>query len=739
MSGEDHSSFTGETPPSKSSGSGGSGSHLDALSPLFIHQSDSTGHLHVSSLLTPTNYSEWALEMTDALVTKHKLGFVDGSTPRPAAGVAELGQWIRCDALVKGWLRTAMDPEVRSSVMHAKTAQEIWEDLRDRFSKGNLTRVYELRRHISHLQQEKQTVSGFYTQLRKNWEETQSILPPPLCACGRRSRDQNESLRLLDFLLGLDDSFATVRSQILSMTPVPTLPEAFRIVHNDEQQRLLTQSRKVAPEAAAFASRSEPEKRGGDQRDQRGGRDGGSSARDRSSSDRDRDRPVCSHCQKVGHVRETCYELIGWPPRDKTGDRGERGERGTSRRGRGREGSRSREPHASQAAADSSPASGFTAQQLDQLKQLFGHSFVGPSEPISNMAGTFSSSFESEWLIDSGCNEHITMDDSVFSSYESDMPSAPVRIPDGSSIPVKRIGSVKLDAGLSLGRVLHVPEFRCNLLSVSRLCQEHNVALIFLGDFCVIQDLDSKNVIGKGEIREGLYYLRLFGCRTARAHAVVKNGVISAGLWHARLGHPSQAKMELLGRTIPFSHSPHAVCHPCSRAKQVRTPFPIRSIRTTACFELLHMDIWGGYQTASFSGAHYFLTIVDDFSRAVWVYLLRFKSEVCRYVQMFCQLVATQFGCQVRRIQADNGLEFQSAALQRYYEQHGIVLHTSCTDTPQQNGVVERKHRHLLDTARALRFQASLPIRFWGCRHHILSGTFMLVIYIHKQLIVASQ
>lgn len=75
-------------------------------------------------------------------------------------------------------------------------------------------------------------------------------------------------------------------------------------------------------------------------------------------------------------------------------------------------------------------------------------------------------------------------------------------------------------------------------------------------------------------------------------------------------------------------------------------------------------------------------------------------------------MVRNQFGKGVIRIRTDNGVEFQSRCLLDYYSENGILLETSCTDTPQQNGVVERKHRHILDVARALRFEAGLPIEF---------------------------
>lgn len=77
-------------------------------------------------------------------------------------------------------------------------------------------------------------------------------------------------------------------------------------------------------------------------------------------------------------------------------------------------------------------------------------------------------------------------------------------------------------------------------------------------------------------------------------------------------------------------------------------------------------------------------------------------------------MVERQFGRKVKEIRTDNGPEFQSNYMLDYYHKDGIVLRTSCTDTPQQNGVLERKDRHILNTSRALRFDAGFPISLWG-------------------------
>nr|KYP34077.1 Retrovirus-related Pol polyprotein from transposon TNT 1-94 [Cajanus cajan] len=103
---------------------------------------------------------------------------------------------------------------------------------------------------------------------------------------------------------------------------------------------------------------------------------------------------------------------------------------------------------------------------------------------------------------------------------------------------------------------------------------------------------------------------------------------------------------------------------------------------------------------------------MDDFSRAIWIYLISDKREVSRTLLNFFALIERQFGKQIKVLRSDNGTEF--TCLRNYFHEHGIVFQTSCPGIPQQNGRVERKHRHILNVARALRFQGNLPISFWG-------------------------
>lgn len=78
----------------------------------------------------------------------------------------------------------------------------------------------------------------------------------------------------------------------------------------------------------------------------------------------------------------------------------------------------------------------------------------------------------------------------------------------------------------------------------------------------------------------------------------------------------------------------------------------------------------------------------------------------------FFALVRTQFNKQVKVVHTDNGTEF--TCLKSYFLEYGILHQTHIVYTPQQNGRIERKHRHILNVTWALLFQVSLPIQLWG-------------------------
>ncbi|CAA7012886.1 unnamed protein product [Microthlaspi erraticum] len=287
-----------------------------------------------------------------------------------------------------------------------------------------------------------------------------------------------------------------------------------------------------------------------------------------------------------------------------------------------------------------------------------------------------------------------------------------IGLPDGDKTWAIKQGDICLGGDLWLRGVLYCPELKCSLISVAKLLKVTKGSITFTEDLCVLQDRTMKTLIGAGEECNGVYVFR--GVMGASAHSTTAASSGARDLWHRRLGHPSSRVLSLLSSYVDVGKpaEAEAVCDTCFRAKHTRDCFQESSNKAAGLFDLIHCDIWGPYRQVSSSGASYFLTIVDDFSRAVWIYHLREKGEVANTIEKFCAMVDRQFDKKIRIVRSDNGLEFM--CLKHFFAKEGMLHQTSCVYTPQQNGRVERKHRHILNVSRSIMFQAHIPVKFWG-------------------------
>ncbi|KAI3692240.1 hypothetical protein L6452_32053 [Arctium lappa] len=306
------------------------GEAIDANSPFYIHASDYPKQMHVNDMLTDSNYSDWAQEMTNFLFAKNKMGFVDGSIEKPIKESHQYMLWMRCDAMIKGWLTTEMEKDIRVSVKYANTAAEMWKDLHERFGKESAPRAYELKQSLSTTRQNGASVSAYYTKLRVLWDEIQSVLPHPSCSCdgcscgiGKRLVELKEKEWLYEFLMGLDNEFSVIKTQILAMKPTPTLGTAYHLVAEDEQQRSISGSKRPLGETAAFQAFLQ------------GKRDNPATNSNKSSKKYEKGEPYvknekggttdkpehCTHCGKDGHNRDGCFKRIGyhewWPGKER--------------------------------------------------------------------------------------------------------------------------------------------------------------------------------------------------------------------------------------------------------------------------------------------------------------------------------------------------------------------------------------------------------------------------------------
>ncbi|XP_073030872.1 uncharacterized protein [Primulina eburnea] len=305
----------------------------DPSSPYFLHHSDNPGLILVSQPLTGDNFASWSRAMRIALSVKNKLGFVDGSISKPAASEDTLlNAWIRNNNIVISWLLNSVSKDISASILFAESAKEIWTDLQDRFQQSNGPRIFQLRRDLITLRQDQDPVSVYFTKIKAIWEELNHFRP--MCNCGKCSCGGVKNLETyfqmdytMIFLMGLNDSFHHIRSQVLLLDPLPPISRVFALMVQEERQRSIgTQiSVNASNQHMAFTIKNEefsnPNSMSVPNRNMAFANKNDqtqSHLRSKPPPRFPRGRPFCTHCNIHGHTVETCYKIHGFPPGLKT-------------------------------------------------------------------------------------------------------------------------------------------------------------------------------------------------------------------------------------------------------------------------------------------------------------------------------------------------------------------------------------------------------------------------------------
>ncbi|GKD33289.1 retrovirus-related pol polyprotein from transposon TNT 1-94, partial [Tanacetum coccineum] len=192
-------------------------------------------------------------------------------------------------------------------------------------------------------------------------------------------------------------------------------------------------------------------------------------------------------------------------------------------------------------------------------------------------------------------------------------------------------------------------------------------------------------------------------------------------LWHCRLSHLNFGAINHLARHglvrgLPkLKFEKDHLCSACALGKSTKKPHKPKSEDTNQeKLYLLHMDLCGPMRVASVNGKKYILVIVDDYSRFTWVKCLRSKDEAPAFIINFLKMIQVRLKETVRRIRTDNGTEFVNQTLREYYEKIDISHETSVARSPQQNGVVERRNRTLIEAAHTMLIYAKAPLFLWA-------------------------
>jgi histone deacetylase 1/2 len=139
-------------------------------------------------------------------------------------------------------------------------------------------------------------------------------------------------------------------------------------------------------------------------------------------------------------------------------------------------------------------------------------------------------------------------------------------------------------------------------------------------------------------------------------------------------------------------------------------------------FEVIHCDLWGPAPFSSYYGYNYYITFVDTYTKYTWIYFLKNKSDALKAFTQFLTFIQNQFHTSIKALQSDWGGEFRpfTALLNTLGIQHRLT----CPHTSHQNGIVERKHRQLVEMGLTLLSKASLPLKFWD--HALLTAVYLI-------------
>ena len=113
--------------------------------------------------------------MAIALSTKRKIGFVQGTIPKPEEDPAKVEQWEACNNLVISSIMNSVSESINKSVLYIRLARQIWKHLESRFNPANGSRKYKLNKDVYAMKQNKIPISEYYTKMRGIWEELNSM------------------------------------------------------------------------------------------------------------------------------------------------------------------------------------------------------------------------------------------------------------------------------------------------------------------------------------------------------------------------------------------------------------------------------------------------------------------------------------------------------------------------------------------------------------------------------------
>ncbi|XP_024626656.1 uncharacterized protein [Medicago truncatula] len=404
----------------------------DVESVFYVHPSEGSNSVTIIPKLNGSNYLAWSRSMKRALGAKNKLAFINGIIQQPEALDLNRAAWERCNHLIHSWIINSVSESIAQNIVFHDYALDVWEDLKERFSKADRIRISTLCSSINNLKQGGKTVSEYFTEMRSLWEELNSHRPLPNCSCihrccceaSTRAHVYRVEDQIMQFLIGLNDQFSIVKTQILLMDPLPSLNKVYSLVIQEESNHAPILSL-PADESNILVNVADSKKSYG--------RGKGYYSNQKNSSRH------CTFCNRTNHTIDTCYLKHGFPNANIPGN-STASTQGSTNSVTVESGNVSNTEHGN-------GDSGFSISQ-DRYEHLVNllqqatllSSAVSPSVSTSNQLTTSPSMPIVPYQSDSGANDHVCFSKSHFTAFYKIKPVL-VTLPNGNSIYVHYAGN----------------------------------------------------------------------------------------------------------------------------------------------------------------------------------------------------------------------------------------------------------------------------------------------------------
>ncbi|GJR39665.1 integrase, catalytic region, zinc finger, CCHC-type containing protein [Tanacetum coccineum] len=271
-----------------------------------------------------------------------------------------------------------------------------------------------------------------------------------------------------------------------------------------------------------------------------------------------------------------------------------------------------------------------------------------------------------------------------------------------------------------ISRVYYVEGLGHNLFSVGQFC-DSDLEVAFRKHTCFVRDINGADIL-KGSRSTNLYTISIDEMMKSSPICLLSKASKSKSwLWHRRLNHLNFGTINDLARKDLVRGLPRLkfekdhLCSACQLGKSKK--FSHKPKSKNIIMEVLHtlnMDLCSPMRVQSIKGNKYILVIVDYYSRFTWVKFLRSKDETLEFVINFLKQIQVGLNKTVRYIRIDNGTEFVNQVMSKYYEGVGIFHQKSVPRNPQQNGIIKRQNRTLVEAARTMMIFSKAPMFLWA-------------------------